>query len=94
MSYCLCAGEAVVKRLVNHYKDYRVLICRDFQYRCIRYAEDDKETKNIPVPGGYKVMTFEERINRLCEYYVTFDIRIERENKTLFINAFSRNDLY
>lgn len=87
-------GGNVVKRLVNHYKDYRVFICRGFQYRGARYAEDDKETKNTPTPGGYKVMTFEERINRLCEYYAAFDIRIDRENKTLYINAFSSNDLY
>lgn len=87
-------GGAVVKRLVNHYKDYRVFICKGFQYRGARYAEDDKETKNTPAPGGYKVMTFEERINRLCEYYAAFDIRIDRENKTLYINAFSANDLY
>lgn len=87
-------GGSVVKRLVNHYKDYRVFICKGFQYRGARYVEDDKETKNTPVPGGYKVMTFEERINRLCEYYAAFDIRIDRENKTLYINAFSSNDLY
>jgi hypothetical protein len=89
----LVSGHAV-KRLVEIYKDYRVFICRGFQYRGARYAEDDKETKNTPVPGGYKVMTFEERINRLCEYYAAFDIRIDRENKTLYINAFSSNDLY
>jgi hypothetical protein len=89
----LASGDTV-KRLVNHYKDYRVFICRGFQYRGAKYAEDDKETKNTPAPGGYKVMTFEERINRLCEYYAAFDIRIDRENKTLYINAFSANDLY
>ena len=87
-------GGDTVKRLVNHYRHYRVFICRGFQYRGARYAEDDKETKNTPTPGGYKVMTFEERINRLCEYYAAFDIRIDRENKTLYINAFSSNDLY
>ena len=89
----LVGGDSV-KRLVNHYRDYRVFICRGFQYRGARYAEDDKETKNTPTPGGYKVTTFEERINRLCDYYAAFDIRIDRENKTLYINAFSSNDLY
>lgn len=83
-------GGAVVKRLVNHYKDYRVFICRGFQYRGARYVEDDKETKKTYALGG----TFEERINELCEYYAAFDIRIDRGNKTLYINAFSSNDLY
>ena len=89
----LVGGDSV-KRLVNHYKDYRVFICKGFQYRGAKYAEDDKETKKTPVPGGYKVMTFEERINRLCEFYAAFDIRIDREDKILYINAFSSNDLY
>lgn len=89
----LVSGHAV-KRLVEIYKDYRVFIRKGFKYRGAKSEEDDKETKKTPVPGGYRVMTFEERINKLCEWYAAFDIKIDRENKTLYINAFSENDMY
>ena len=50
--------------------------------------------KTTPYPGGFKIMTFEERMQQMYNFYVGYDIDIDHENKELHINAFSANDMY
>jgi hypothetical protein len=42
----------------------------------------------------WKTLSFEERMNRMYEHYVAFDIDIDNEKKELHLNAFSENDMY
>ena len=55
---------------------------------------EDKKTKSTPYPGGFKIMTFEERMKQIYDFYVAYDVDIDHENKELHINAFSANDMY
>ena len=87
-------GSQKVREVLNTYADYTLYIRKGFAYRGAQEVLEDKETKPSPCPGGFRTMTFEERMNRIYEFYVAFDIDIDSEKKELHLNAFSENDMY
>lgn len=87
-------GSQKVREVLSNYADYTLYIRKGFAYRGAREVLEDKETKSTPCPGGFKMMTFEERMKRMYDFYVAFDIDIDKEKKELHINAFSENDMY
>ena len=87
-------GSQKVHEVLSNYADYTLYIRKGFAYRGAREVLEDKETKPSPCPGGFRTMTFEERMNRIYEFYVAFDIDIDSEKKELHLNAFSENDMY
>lgn len=87
-------GSQKVREVLSNYADYTLYIRKGFAYRGAREVLEDKETKSTPCPGGFKMMTFEERVKRMYDFYVAFDIDIDNEKKELHINAFSENDMY
>lgn len=87
-------GSQKVREVLNTYADYTLYIRKGFAFRGAKEVLEDKETKLTPHPGGYRVMTFEERMTRMYDFYVAFDIDIDNEKKELHVNAFSSNDMY
>ena len=87
-------GSKTVREVLSNYPEYILYIRKGFAFRGAREVLEDKQTKSSPCPGGFKVMTFEERMERIYEHYVAFDIDIDHENKELHVNAFSENDMY
>ena len=87
-------GSQKVREVLNTYADYILYIRKGFAYRGAREVLEDKVTKPTSCPGGFRTMTFEERMNRMYDFYVAFDIDIDNEKKELHLNAFSENDMY
>lgn len=87
-------GNSKVREVLNSYSDYTLYIRKGFAFRGAKEVLEDKQTKSSPCPGGFKVMTFDERMERIYEHYVAYDVDIDHENKKLHLNAFSANDMY
>lgn len=87
-------GSQKVREVLSNYANYTLYIRKGFAYRGAREVLEDKETKSTPCPGGFRTMTFEERMNRMYDFYVAFDIDIDNEKKELHLNAFTANDMY
>ena len=79
--------------LAEKYPDYKLFIRRGYAYRGAREVLEDKTTKLTPQPGGYKMTSFDERMERMYNFYVAFDIDIDTDKQELHINAFSSNDM-
>jgi hypothetical protein len=94
MTHIELTGSNKVREVLNIYPDYKLFIRRGYEYRGAREVLEDKQTKSTPCPGGFRTMTFEERMKRIYEHYVAFDIDIDNDKKELHINAFSCNDMY
>ena len=87
-------GSKTVREILSKYPEYNLYIRRGFAFKGAQEVLEDKETKSSLCPGGYKIMTFKERMQKMYNYYVAFDVDIDHENKELHINAFSANDMY
>lgn len=87
-------GSQKVREVLSNCENYTLYIRKGFAFKGAKEVLEDKETKLTPHPGGYRVMTFEERMNRMYEHYVAFDIDIDDTKNELHINAFSENDMY
>lgn len=87
-------GSKKVREVLNTYADYTLYIRKGFAFKGAREVLEDKQTKSTHCPGGFKTMTFDERMNQIYDFYVAFDIDIDNEKKELHINAFSEYDMY
>ena len=87
-------GNKTVREVLSNYPDYTLYITKGFAFKGARKFLEDKKTKSTPYPGGFKIMTFEERMKQIYDFYVAYDVDIDHENKELHINAFSANDMY
>ena len=87
-------GSKTVRGVLSNYPEYTLYITKGFAFKGAKEILEDKQTKSFPCLGGYKTMTFEERMQKIYDYYVAYDIDIDHENKELHINAFSANDMY
>lgn len=94
MTHIELAGSNKVRKVLETYPDYKLFIRRGYAYRGAREILEDKTTKLTPQPGGYKMMSFDERMERMYNFYVAFDIDIDTDKQELHINAFSSNDMY
>lgn len=91
-------GSQKVREVLNTYADYTLYIRKGFAYRGAKESIDDKQPKPTLTRRGFncvwETITFEERMQRMYEFYVAFDIDIDNEKKELHLNAFSENDMY
>ena len=91
-------GSQKVREVLNTYADYTLYIRKGFAYRGARESIDDKQPKRELVRNGFNLvwetLSFEDRMTRMYEFYVAFDIDIDNEKKELHLNAFSANDMY
>jgi hypothetical protein len=94
MTHIELTGSSNVRKVLETYPDYKLFIRRGYAYRGAGEVLEDKKPKLTPHPGGYKMMTFNERMERMYNFYVAFDIDIDTDNRELHINAFSSNDMY
>lgn len=94
MTHIELTGSNTVREVLNTYPDYKLFIRKGYAYRGAREVLEDKETKMTACPGGFRVMSFEERMKRMYDFYVAFDIDIDTDKQELHINAFSENDMY
>ena len=89
----LVSGKTV-REVLSNYSEYTLYITKGFAFKGTREFLEDKETKRSFYPGGSRIMTFEERMKQIYDFYVAYDVDIDHENKELHINAFSANDMY
>lgn len=87
-------GSDTCKRILGKHPDYRVFWRSGFAYRGAGESEDDKSIRKDFAPGGMKMMTFEERMQRRYDWAAAIDIEVNHEKKEIHFNGFSSNDLY
>lgn len=87
-------GSKIVREVLTKYPEYTLYIRKGYAFMGAKEFLEDKETKSTSCPGGFKIMTFKERMQNIYNFYVVFDIDIDHEKKELHINAFSANDMY
>lgn len=87
-------GSKTVREVLSNYSEYTLYITKGFAFKGAKEFLEDKQPKPLPRYGSFRIMTFEERMQNMYDYYVAFDIDIDHENKELHINAFSANDMY
>lgn len=87
-------GSKTVNEVLSNYSEYTLYIRKGFAFRGAQEYLEDKQTKLSPCRGGQRIMTFEERMQQLYDFYVAYDVNIDHENKKLHLNAFSANDMY
>ena len=87
-------SSKTVREVLSNYSEYILYIRRGFAFKGAQEVLEDKETKRSFCPGGSRIMTFEERMKQIYDFYVAYDVDIDHENKELHINAFSANDMY
>lgn len=91
-------GSQKVREVLNTYADYTLYIRKGFAFKGAKESIDDKQPKREIIRRGiycvWETLTFEERMNRMYDFYVAFDIDIDNDKKELHINAFSSNDMY
>ena len=94
MSKLRLVYSITVREVLSNYPDYTLYITKGFAFKGAREFLEDKETKRSLCPGGSRIMTFEERMKQIYDFYVAYYVNIDHENKELHINAFSVNDMY
>ena len=87
-------SSKTVREVLSNYSEYTLYITKGFAFKGAREFLEDKETKRSFCPGESRIMTFEERMKQIYDFYVAYYVNIDHENKELHINAFSANDMY
>jgi hypothetical protein len=91
-------GSRKVREVLSNHADYTLYIRKGFAFKGAKESIDDKQPKPELVRNGFnlvwKTLSFEERMNRMYEHYVAFDIDIDNEKNELHLNAFSESDMY
>lgn len=91
-------GSKTVREVLSNYPEYTLYITKGFAFKGAKEVLEDKQPKQTGCRQGFnfviKNLTFEERMQKMYDFYVAFDIDIDHENKELHINAFSANDMY
>lgn len=85
-------GRTKIHELLNIYPDYTLYIRKGFVSKGAKEFLEDKQPKSISYREGFRYViknqTFEERMQNIYDFFVTYDVDIDHENKELHINAF------
>lgn len=88
-------GGNKCKEVLAENPTYRVFWRSGFAYRGARECEINREgERKIFQPGGWRMGTFEDEMQRKYNWSAAIDIEIDHEKKEIHMNGFSENDMW
>lgn len=89
------AGDKKCREVLATNPSYRVFWRSGFAYRGAGEYEINREgERKILQPGGWRMGTFEDEMQRKYNWSAAIDIEIDHEKKEIHMNGFSENDMW
>ena len=89
------AGGKKCREVLATNPSYRVFWRSGFAYRRAGEYEINREgERKILQPGGWRMGTFEDEMQRKYNWSAAIDIEIDHEKKEIHMNGFSENDMW
>lgn len=89
------AGGKKCREVLATNPSYRVFWRSGFAYRGAGEYEINREGERyILQPGGWRMGTFEDEMQRKYNWSAAIDIEIDHEKKEIHMNGFSENDMW